>query len=70
MAKIIVLLEDGTVKAVEGVPADMYVEVRNYDIDRLVQNVVSRDENGRSVRFENGAHLNRISLSRMIRRLS
>jgi hypothetical protein len=48
MAKISVLIEEGQVKAVEGIPIDLYVEVRNYDVDRLDKRGLSKDENGRA----------------------
>ena len=31
MAKITVVIEQGDVKAVHGIPVDVYVEIRNYD---------------------------------------
>jgi hypothetical protein len=48
MTKISVLIEEGRAKAVEGIPIDMSVEVRNYDVDRLDINGLSKDENGRA----------------------
>lgn len=48
MAKITVLIEEGRVKAVDGIPVDMYVEVRNYEVDRLDKNGLSKDQNGRA----------------------
>jgi hypothetical protein len=47
MAKISVLIEQGKVKTVEGIPIDMYVDVRNYDVGQLDKNKLSKDENGR-----------------------
>ena len=47
MAKITVRIEGGEVKAVDGVPVDMYIEVRNYDVDRLSDGALSQDEEGR-----------------------
>jgi hypothetical protein len=47
MAKISVLIEQGKVTTVEGIPIDTYVEVRNYDAGQLDKNKPSRDENGR-----------------------
>ena len=47
MAKISVLIEQGKVKTVEGIPIDMYVEVRNYDVGQVDKNKLSKDENGR-----------------------
>jgi hypothetical protein len=48
MAKITVLIEEGKVKAIEGIPVDMHVEVRNYNVDRADKNAVSKDEDGRA----------------------
>jgi hypothetical protein len=48
MAKITVFIEEGTVKAVEGIPVDVYIEVRNYDVERLWDFALSKDENGRT----------------------
>ena len=48
MTKINVLIEEGRVKAVEGIPVDMPVEVRNYDVNRLDKRRLSKDENGRA----------------------
>ena len=47
MAKITVRIEEGKVTAVDGVPMDVYVEARNYDIDRLAAGALSKDEEGR-----------------------
>lgn len=47
MAKITVRIEGGEVKAVDGVPTDMYIEVRNYDVDRIAPEPLSKDEDGR-----------------------
>ena len=47
MAKITVVIEEGKVKAVEGIPTDMFLEVRNYDVDRLHDSALSRDDEGR-----------------------
>jgi len=35
VAKITVRIGGGEVKAVDGVPVDKYIEVRNYDVERL-----------------------------------
>jgi len=47
MAKITVLIDGGKVTSVDGIPADMSVEVRNYDVQDLDKSKVSKDENGR-----------------------
>ena len=48
MTKISMVIEDGRVKAVEGIPTDIYVEVKTYDSDGLDKNGLSKDENGRA----------------------
>jgi hypothetical protein len=48
MAKISLLIEEGQVKAVEGIPVDMYVDGRSYDIEQLAKESLARDENGRA----------------------
>ena len=47
MTKISVLIEEGRVKAVEGIPIDVSVEVKNYDVNHLDKNGLSKDDNGR-----------------------
>ena len=47
MTKISVLIEEGRVKAVEGIPIDVSVEVKNYDVDHVDKKGLSKDENGR-----------------------
>jgi len=48
MAKITVKIEDGMVQAVEGIPTDMTVEVRNYDVSEVDEKMVTKDEGGKS----------------------
>ena len=48
MTKISVLIEEGRVKAIEGIPIDVCVEVKNYDVDQLDKNGLSKDANGRA----------------------
>ena len=47
VAKITVRIEGGEVKAVDGVPVEMYIEVRNYDVDPLSHGALSHYEEGR-----------------------
>ena len=47
MAKITIVIEEGKVKAVDGLNDHMCLEVRNYDIGGLDARYVSKDENGR-----------------------
>jgi hypothetical protein len=48
MAKITVKIEDGMVQADEGIPTDVTIEVRNYDVNALDEKMVTKDENGKS----------------------
>jgi len=43
-----VKIEDGMVQAVEGIPADVTTEVRNYDVGGVDEKVITKDEKGRS----------------------
>ena len=47
MAKIIVHIETGKVMAIEGIPVDIVVEVRNYDVQSRPAQLLSRDDDGR-----------------------
>jgi hypothetical protein len=48
MAKITVKIEDGMVQAIEGIPTDVTIEVRNYDVTEVDGKMVTKDENGKS----------------------
>ena len=48
MSKITVVIEHGKVQAVEQVPTDVSIEVRNYDVRNTDQKFLSKDENGRA----------------------
>ena len=48
MAKITVIIENGKVTGVDGIPEDIYIEVRNYDIGGLHQKLLSEDESGKT----------------------
>jgi hypothetical protein len=61
MTNISVLIEQGRVKAVEGIPMDVSVEVKNYDVDCLDKGGLSKDEDGRSAKFGSGTHRNKWS---------
>lgn len=58
MTKTSVLIEEGRVKAVEGSPIDMCVEVKKYDVMRLDRNGLSKDENGRAREIREGMRRN------------
>jgi len=47
MAKITVTLENGAIQQVEGIPPDIFIEVRNYDVSDLDEKMISHDERGR-----------------------
>jgi hypothetical protein len=48
MAKITVKIEDGMVQMIEGIPTDVTIEVRNYDVSDVDEKMVTKDENGKS----------------------
>jgi hypothetical protein len=48
MTKITVKIEDGVVQAVEGIPTDVTIEVRNYDVSDVDRRGVTKDESGKS----------------------
>jgi hypothetical protein len=48
MAKITVKIEEGMVQAVEGIPTDVTIEVRNYDVSDGDGEMVTKDENRKS----------------------
>ena len=50
MAKITVKIEDGMVQAVEGIPGDVTIEVRNYDVGGVDEKVIAKDEKGKKLR--------------------
>ena len=47
MAKISVVVETGKIQKIDGIPVDLYVEVRNYDVDGMHPSMLSQDEDGR-----------------------
>jgi hypothetical protein len=52
-----VKIEDG-MQAVEGIPADVTIEVRNYDVGGVDEKVLTKDEKGRSAKFASGVRRN------------
>jgi hypothetical protein len=44
MTKISVFIEQGRVKAVDGIPIDVSVDVKNYNVDDLDKNGLSKDD--------------------------
>jgi hypothetical protein len=42
-----VLIEAGEVTAIDGIPFDTYIKVRNYDIEGVASQMIAEDENGR-----------------------
>lgn len=47
MAKVIVIIRNGVAEAVEDIPIDMSVEVRNYDVADLTDDLLSKDPDGK-----------------------
>jgi hypothetical protein len=58
MAKITVKIEDGMVQAVEGIPADVTIEVRNYDVGGVDEKVITKDEKEEAPKFASGVRRN------------
>jgi hypothetical protein len=48
MAKTTVKIEDGMVQTVEGIPADVTIEVCKYDVSAVDEKMLTKDENGKS----------------------
>jgi len=59
MTKISVFVEEGRVKAVEGIPIDLSVEVKNYDVDHLDKNGCQKTTTGGYVKFGSGMRQNK-----------
>lgn len=43
MAKVIVRIRNGIAQSVEGIPTDMFIEVRNYDVADMPEDLLSKD---------------------------
>jgi hypothetical protein len=47
MAKVIVRIKNGIAESVEGIPTDMFFEVRNYDVANVAEDLLSKDADGK-----------------------
>jgi hypothetical protein len=47
VAKVTVIIRNGVAEAIEGIPKDMFVEVRNYDVANVTGGLLSRDAYGK-----------------------
>ena len=47
MAKVVVIIRNGIAEAVKDIPTDMSVEVRNYDVANIMEDLLSRDTDGK-----------------------
>jgi hypothetical protein len=47
MAKVIVTIKNGIAESIENIPTDMFVEVRNYDVANMAEDLLSKDAQGR-----------------------
>jgi hypothetical protein len=48
MPKITIKVEKGTIQMIDGIPLDVCIEVRNYDVAEVDEKMISADEDGRS----------------------
>lgn len=46
MAKVIVRIRNGIAESVEDIPTDVSIEVRNYDVTGVQQDLLSKDGDG------------------------
>ena len=46
MVKVVVRIKNGIAESVEEIPTDMSVEVRNYDVANVSEDLLSRDADG------------------------
>jgi hypothetical protein len=47
--KIVIVIRENAVVAVDGIPIDVVIEVRNYDVAKVEKHKISRDTNGQEV---------------------
>ena len=52
MAKVIVRIRNGIAQSVEGIPTDMFIEVRNYDVADMPEDLLSKDADGQPCQVE------------------
>ncbi|HSS97558.1 MAG TPA: hypothetical protein VLK33_11035 [Terriglobales bacterium] len=48
MPKVIVRIKNGVAESVEDIPPDVFIEVRNYDIAHIAEDLLSKDPDGTS----------------------
>ena len=46
MAKVIVRIKNGIAESIEDIPTGMSIEVRNYDIAKVEETLLSKDDDG------------------------
>jgi hypothetical protein len=46
MAKVIVRIKNGIAESTEGIPTGMFIEVRNYDVANVAEDLLSKDADG------------------------
>jgi hypothetical protein len=46
MAKVIVRIRIEIAESIEGIPTDMFIEVRNYDVANVSEDLLSKDADG------------------------
>jgi hypothetical protein len=50
MAQISIVIEAGKIQKIDGIPNDLYLIIRNYDVDGLPESMLIKDEDGRVCR--------------------
>ena len=48
MAKVTVRIKNGIAESIEGIPTDMSIEIRNYDVVDVAEDQLTRDADGTS----------------------
>jgi hypothetical protein len=52
MAKVIVRIKNGIAESIEGIPTDMFIEMRNYDGAEVPEDLLSKDADGKPCRVK------------------
>jgi len=50
MAKVVVTIRNGVAEPVEDIRTDVFVEVRNFDVANVTEDLLSKDAEGRPYR--------------------
>jgi hypothetical protein len=52
MPKIIIRVEHGAIQHIDGIPPDIFLEVRNYDLAGVDETKISTDEDGQKCQIQ------------------